>query len=104
VELLGEDIRYIKTGDLNLKKNKEFFLTSLCLPEYMLLLPAAGTAIAYRRREQKFSGNTAFIENRRANKEATRRLKKANNILLNTTAKHSSTRSHGQSGDIWVTS
>ncbi len=82
VELLGEDIRYIKTGEVSLKKSNEFFLTSWMFGGmYAAPFLLFTLLFAYKRREEKLSGNTVLLKNRRANKEATKRLKQAKKYL-----------------------
>jgi hypothetical protein len=82
VELLGEDIRYIKTGNLQLKKQNEFLLTSWAFGGmYAAPFLLFALLFAYKRREEKLSGNVALRKNKRANKEASRRLKKAKQYL-----------------------
>jgi len=82
VELLGEDIRYIKTGEVNLKKRNDYFLTSWMFGGmYATPFLLFTLLFAYKRREEKLSGNTALLKNRRANKEATKRLKQAKKYL-----------------------
>lgn len=82
VELLGEDIRYIKTGGLKLKKQNEFLLTSWQFAGmYAAPFLLFAMLFAYKRREDRISGNVALRKNRRANKEATKRLKKAKKYL-----------------------
>ena len=82
VELLGEDIRYIKTGGVSLRRQNEFLVSSwqfagmYAAPFLLFLL-----LFAYKRREDQLSGNTALMKNRRANKEAVKRLKKAKEYL-----------------------
>jgi len=81
VELLGEDIRYIKTGG-RLKKQDEFlFATWQFAGVYAAPVLLFALLFAYKRREEKLSGNVALMKNRRANKEAAKRLKKAKQYL-----------------------
>jgi hypothetical protein len=82
VELLGEDIRFIKTGETSFKKKNDFFLTSgifagLFAAPFLLFVGL----FVYKRREDQLSGNVVLLKNKRANKEATRRLKKAKQYL-----------------------
>ncbi|HXH17903.1 MAG TPA: BatD family protein [Chitinophagales bacterium] len=81
VELLGEDIRYIKTGG-TLKKQNDFLFASWQFAG-MFAAPFLLFAMlfAYKRREEKLSGNVVLMKSRRANKEAARRLKKAKQYL-----------------------
>lgn len=82
VELLGEDIRYIKSGDVSWKKGNEYFLNSgIFAGLYAAPFLLFALLFAYKRREEKLSGNTVLLKNRRANKEATKRLKQAKQYL-----------------------
>lgn len=82
VELLGEDIRYIKTGNVNFKKQGEFLIASwLFAGMYAAPFLLFALLFAYKRREEKISGNAVLLKNRRANKEAAKRLKKAKQYL-----------------------
>ncbi len=82
VELIGEDIRYIKTGDIQLKQRDEFLLSSWQFAGiYSAPFLLFALLFAYKRREDHLSGNVALLKNRRANKEAARRLKKAKRFL-----------------------
>lgn len=82
VELLGEDIRYIKGGNGNLKTKDEFLLGSWKYagiygsPVLLFLF-----LLAYKKREDKISGNSSLVKQRRAAKEAAKRLKKAKKFL-----------------------
>ena len=82
VELLGEDIRYIKTGTGDLNRKGDFLLTSWSFagmyvsPVFLFFL-----LLAYRKREERIMGDSALVKRRRATKEATKRLKQAKKFL-----------------------
>ncbi len=82
VELLGQDIRFIKTGDTTLRKKDDYLLASwqfagmYAAPFLLFML-----LFIYKRREEKLSGNLNLLRKRRANKEAAIRLKKAKQHL-----------------------
>ncbi len=84
VELIGQDIRFIKTDTGDLKKKDEFLFASwkfagMFAAPFLLF----GLLLFYKRREDQLTGNTALLKNRRANKEATKRLKNAKKLLTN---------------------
>ncbi|MCH8329952.1 MAG: protein BatD, partial [Bacteroidetes bacterium] len=78
VELIGQDIRFIKTGPVNLAvKGYAFygstpFVMMLFLPISLFIL-----LIIWLKRQEKLSGNIVLMKNRRANKMAKKRLAKA---------------------------
>ncbi len=82
VKQLGDDIRYIKTTVDDLDKKSEIvlyqfgFWTAAILP----LFAAAGL-IAWKRKEDKLSGDTQLMRYSRAQKIARTRLKKAKQLL-----------------------
>lgn len=84
IRRVGADIRYLKTGDLNLKEaGTHFFGTlqywlSLVVP---LVLFVAGAVI--NRRRIKANADIARVKNRAATKMARRRLKVAANAMKN---------------------
>ncbi len=81
VELLGEDIRHIRTGG-TLKKQNDFLFSSWQFAGmYAAPFLIFSLLFAYKRREEKLSGNVALLKNRMANKEAAMRLKKARKYL-----------------------
>lgn len=81
VELLGKDIRYIKT-DTDLKKTDSFFIKSVpfvamyAAPFILFLL-----LLRYKKREDELAGNTDLLKRKRAGKEAAKRLSKAKKLL-----------------------
>jgi hypothetical protein len=82
VELIGQDIRYVKTGPVEFKQSGAAFLGStpfmvfLFLPFFLL----AGL-YAYLKQQQKLRGNTALMKRSRANKLAKNRLATAKKNL-----------------------
>ena len=82
VELIGKDIRYLKTGDLQLKPKREPLFGTL---EYWLSY-LGGILIfilifLLKRKQIKEASNTVLVKNRKAKKEAIKRLKLANTYL-----------------------
>jgi hypothetical protein len=83
VQLLGKDIRFIKTRDPEFVRQSSPFFGS---PVYytLMLSPAflfAGLLIV-RRRQEKLSGNVVMLKSQRANKVAMKRLTNARTALL----------------------
>ena len=78
IKLLGEDIRYIKTGNLYLKPEGEFLFGNL---SYYLwhIIPTLlfGILFILFRKQAKENANMALVRNRKANKMANKHLKKA---------------------------
>ncbi|MCD7973822.1 MAG: BatD family protein [Candidatus Azobacteroides sp.] len=78
VRMLGEDIRFIKTGNSNQKKAGSFIFGS---GWYYLwyILPALAFAVLFIifRKQAKENANLALVRNKKANKVANKRLKKA---------------------------
>lgn len=82
VELIGKDIRYIKTGHLKLKKKQEPFFGTLKYWSFYL----GGILIFFiifliRRKQIQEASNHILMKNRKAKKEAIKRLKLAKNYL-----------------------
>ncbi|MDR2474328.1 MAG: BatD family protein [Bacteroidales bacterium] len=82
VRHLGEDIRYIKTGDLNIKPKDDFLFGGLAYG-LCFLLPALASALMFFifRKQAKENANLALVRTKKANKVANRRLKKAADYL-----------------------
>jgi len=83
VQYYGNDIRFIKTGDLHVKKENGFFFKSTLY--YLLFIVPLALLIVYtiiQRKLIKQNQNIADLRNRKANKESKRRLKIAKKCLL----------------------
>ena len=82
VALIGKDIRYLKTGDLELEKKSEPFFGSL---EYWLTY--VGGIILFviiflvKRKQIQEASNSVLMKNKKAKKEAIKRMKLANDYL-----------------------
>lgn len=82
VQLLGKDIRYIKTGEPNFEKDHEplygspLFYSLTVAPAFAFLL-----LLMVRKRNEKNAGNSGLIKSQRANKEAMKRLSLAKKYL-----------------------
>jgi len=82
VKLLGEDIRFIKSGNISFyRKGERFIETPLFYT--LLISPMVGFVgfIAFVRRREKILGDTVSLRNRRARKMALRRLSAAEKHL-----------------------
>lgn len=78
VKLLGEDIRFIKTGNLNLKTKDTFLFGTL--PYYLWhFIPALLFVVLsfIFRKQARENANIALVRTKKANKVANKRLKKA---------------------------
>ncbi|NOZ55651.1 MAG: protein BatD [Calditrichaeota bacterium] len=88
VRLLGQDIRFIKTEAHAWRRVGRHFHQS---PWFVLLLVfpllAVSGAYGYRVRQDKLAENIALARARRANREASKRLKKARSLLAVETQK-----------------
>jgi hypothetical protein len=83
VKLLDKDIRYIKTGDLNLQKDGNEFFGSIGYYLLLLLGPfVALAAVIYRNQNQKYNSDVVKVKSRRAGKIAAKRLANAQKQLL----------------------
>lgn len=78
VENLASDIRYIKTGDIDLSKNKGAFFNSSTFWFIFILLPVAfAMLIIFRLQQIKNNADIAAVKNRKAGKTSRKRLKQA---------------------------
>ena len=78
VKMLGSDIRFIKTGDYNLKKDFSFiFGTTLYWLLYIIPLVLAIISFIIYRKQIKENANISLMKNKNANKVALKRLKLA---------------------------
>lgn len=82
IQVLGDDIRYIKTDAGSIKKQEKFVLLSsgfwfaVGLPLVVLL-----GLIAWKKRDDRLSGNVQLLKYQRAQKMAKSRLKAAKSLL-----------------------
>lgn len=82
VKLIGQDIRFIKTGKTNLKKSGENFLTtpqffvSVGMPFLLFFI-----LMGFRHRQEKLSGNISLVKYRKAHKMAKKRFAAAQKYL-----------------------
>ena len=80
--MLGSDIRFIKTGDYNLKKDFSFiFGTTLYWLLYIIPLVLAIISFIIYRKQIKENANISLMKNKNANKVALKRLKLAGKYL-----------------------
>lgn len=82
LKVLGQDIRYIKTGETRLTQKDDYFFGSMSY--YMwYLIPLAmfiGFLIIYRKQAME-NANVAKVRTKKANKVATKRMKNAGKLL-----------------------
>jgi hypothetical protein len=82
VKFLNEDIRYIKTSNLNLEQRQEialikpWFWASLLVPFLALV-----GLVSFKKRQDKLSGNVQLLRYQKADKAARRRLKQSKAAL-----------------------
>ncbi|PKP18271.1 MAG: hypothetical protein CVU05_13835 [Bacteroidetes bacterium HGW-Bacteroidetes-21] len=80
--LLGSDVRFIQTKNIQLKNIQSFILpTTWYLISYILLFLAFVFLIIIRRQYIKRNANQLLVKNRRAGKEAKKRLSKAKKLV-----------------------
>ncbi len=82
VELIGKDIRYIKTAGTTLHQTGSFFLQSwafagLAISPFLLF----GALFAIRRKQQSLAGDVAGQRRKKATKGANRKLKEARSLM-----------------------
>ena len=82
LKVLGQDVRYIKIGNTNLRNKDSFFYGSTTYWMYYLipLLLFAGILFAYRKQAVE-NANVAKVRTKKANKVATKRMKNAGKLL-----------------------
>jgi hypothetical protein len=82
VELIGKDIRYIKTGDLHLSAKSEPFFGSLNYwLSYLIGILVFVIIFILRRKQIKDASDSVLMKNRKAKKEAIKRMKLAKTYL-----------------------
>ncbi|MBN2612266.1 MAG: protein BatD [Bacteroidales bacterium] len=80
--LLGKDILFIKNKPLKLKKQDDLvFGSTVFYLAYIMSLVLFGLIIILRRETIKRNANLVMVKNRKANKQARKRLKKAKDYL-----------------------
>ncbi len=84
IQYFGNDIQYIKTGNLDLGKKTEHSISSGLFYLWYIIPTVFLLALAYFKRVQiKQSSDIALVKNRKANKESKKRLKTARIALEN---------------------
>ena len=82
LKVLGQDIRYIKTGDTHLTKKDDYFFGSITY--YLWYIIPLGLFIAFlaiNRKQAMENANVAKVRTKKANKVATKRMKNAGKLL-----------------------
>ena len=82
LKVLGQDIRYIKTGETRLTKKDDYFFGSMSYYMWYLIPLALFIAfmMAYRKHAME-NANVAKVRTKKANKVATKRMKNAGKLL-----------------------
>ena len=81
LNVLSNDIRFIKLGELESAETDDFFGTPSYWLTYVLLFVAFVVAFLWLRRQQKLNPNSWSVKGKKAGKVASRRLKKASKLL-----------------------
>jgi hypothetical protein len=82
VRLLGQDIHYIKVGNVHFLPGREIFFGSLtCILAYVTVAILFIAFFVVYRKQMKENANIALVRTKKANKTAVRRLKKAQKLL-----------------------
>ncbi len=82
IKFVGKDIRYIKTGNTKLLPVGTFIFGSLpFVLGYIIPLILLGIALLINRKRMHENANVHLVKNKKANKMATKRLKKAASLL-----------------------
>ncbi len=81
VELLGEDIRFIKSTASFQQKNSVFFGTALFTGAYITPFILFIGLLLYKRRDDELKGNTTLLKKKQATKAAGKRLAEARKHL-----------------------
>ena len=81
LNVLSNDIRFIKLGDLESEEADDFFGTSSYWLTYLLLFAAFVAAFLWLRRQQKLNPNSWSVKGKKAGKVASRRLKQAKKLM-----------------------
>ena len=82
LKVLGQDIRYIKTGDTNLTRKDDYFFGSMSYWMWYIIPLALFIAwmVIYRKQALE-NANVAKVRTKKANKVATKRMKNAGKLL-----------------------
>ncbi len=81
LNVLSNDIRFIKLGELESIETDDFFGTSTYWLVYALLFLAFAIAFFWLRRQQKLNPNSWSVKGKKAGKVASRRLKQASKLM-----------------------
>ena len=82
LKVLGQDIRYIKTGDTHLTKKDDYFFGSTSYYLWYIVPLALFIALMIINRKQAMeNANVAKVRTKKANKVATKRMKNAGKLL-----------------------
>ena len=81
LNVLSNDIRFIKLGELESEETDDFFGTSAYWLTYLLLFAAFVVAFLWLRRQQKLNPDSWSVKGKKAGKVASRRLKQASKLL-----------------------
>ena len=82
LKVLGQDIRYIKTGDTQLTKKDDYFFGSTgYYLWYIIPLGLFIALLAINRKQAMENANVAKVRTKKANKVATKRMKNAGKLL-----------------------
>lgn len=84
IQFIGSDIRYIKTGNIQLQRINSLFLWSTGFTLWIIVpLLLFVALVAYMTYLRKRAGNVALVRNRKANRVARKNLLKAGEYLKN---------------------
>ena len=82
LKVLGQDIRYIKTGETNLTQKDDYFFGSMSYYMwYLIPLTLFIAFMAVYRKQAMENANVAKVRTKKANKVATKRMKNAGKLL-----------------------
>ena len=82
LKVLGQDIRYIKTGETNLTPKDDYFFGSMSYYMwYLIPLTLFIAFMAVYRKQAMENANVAKVRTKKANKVATKRMKNAGKLL-----------------------
>ena len=98
LNVLSNDIRFIKMGELESAETDDFFGTSAYWLIYAALFAAFAIAFLWLRHQQKLNPNSWSVKGKKAGKEASRRLKQAKKLM------HAKRKSCGRSSAMQATS
>ena len=81
LNVLSNDIRFIKLGELESEETDDFFGTSSYWLTYLLLFLAFVATFLWLRRQQKLNPNSWTVKGKKAGKVASKRLKRASKLM-----------------------